>query len=110
MLPFEVTPGESGREKVNRVQSGDDLATDQQLLQIVAVAQFFVRQDAKPEVFSNRAVGVRFNHSRVQHSGLLAADVPRCLAAEIPNPKQQKSQWAGLSKLWDLGFGISRAG
>jgi hypothetical protein len=68
MLPFEKRKRVSGREKVDRIQRGDDLTTDQQLLQIVAVAQCFVRQDAKPEVVSSGAGRVRFNDSRVQHN------------------------------------------
>src|SRR5687768_8840044 len=90
MLPFGTEWWGSGREKVDRIQRGDDLTTDQQLLQIVAVAQFFIRQEVEPEVFSIRAAGVRSNHSRVQHiPSSLAADVPRRLAAEIPDPKHQ---------------------
>lgn len=62
----------SGREKVDRIQRGDDLATDQQLLQIVAIAQFFVAQEARPEVFTNRSARVRFNDGRVQHDSLFS--------------------------------------
>ena len=53
MLPFEAMGSGSGREKIDRVERGDDLATDHQLLQIVAIAEVFVRQDAEPEVIGN---------------------------------------------------------
>jgi hypothetical protein len=38
------------REKVNGIQGGDDLATDQQLLQIVAITELFVAEDADPKI------------------------------------------------------------
>jgi len=38
------------REKFNGIQRGDDLTTDQQLLQIVAITELFVAEDADPKI------------------------------------------------------------
>jgi hypothetical protein len=55
------------REKIDRVQRGDDLTTDNQFLEIVAIAQFFVRQNAEPEILGKGPSGVRFDDSRIKH-------------------------------------------
>lgn|GEM_PF-6567379 len=38
------------REKVNGIQRRDDFTTDQQLLQIVAITELFVAEDADPKI------------------------------------------------------------
>lgn len=38
------------REKVNGIQRGDDFTTDQQLLQIIAIPELFVAEDADPKI------------------------------------------------------------
>src|SRR5687768_10744202 len=111
MLPFGMIGRGSGREKVDRVQRGDDLTTDQQFLQIVAVAQFFIRQDVEPEVVNNRAAGVRFDHSRVQHAQLFSSGCARPPDGgnpKWPEPKSQTPKYprASRSDLWSLGFGL----
>jgi hypothetical protein len=38
------------REKINGIQRGDDFTTDQQLLQIVAITELFVAENADPKI------------------------------------------------------------
>jgi hypothetical protein len=40
----------SGREELHRIERRNDLATGDQLLEVVAVAQGFVFEDANPEI------------------------------------------------------------
>jgi hypothetical protein len=48
--PFVRTRNLLRREKVNSIQRGDDFTADQQLLQIVAIAELFVPEDALPKI------------------------------------------------------------
>lgn len=45
-----LNPNLLRREKINGIQRGDDLTTDQQLLQIVAITELFVAEDAHPKI------------------------------------------------------------
>ena len=38
------------REKIHGIERGDDFTTDQQLLQIVAITELFVAEDADPKI------------------------------------------------------------
>ena len=48
--PFARTRNLSRREEVNGIQRGDDFTACQQLLQIVAIAELFVPEDADPKI------------------------------------------------------------
>jgi hypothetical protein len=39
-----------GREKIDAIQRGDDFTAHEQLLQVVAVTELFVTEDADPKV------------------------------------------------------------
>jgi hypothetical protein len=61
-----------GREEIDPVEGGDDLAACEQFLQIVAIAELFVAEKAEPESFGRRTSRVRFDHgSRIEHGRLL---------------------------------------
>ena len=38
------------RQKFNGIQRGDDFTTDQQLLQVIAITELFVAEDAHPKI------------------------------------------------------------
>jgi hypothetical protein len=60
------------REELNAIERGDDFTANEQLLQIVAIAEPFVAKEAKPEIFGDETDGVRFDEgSRIEHARLL---------------------------------------
>jgi hypothetical protein len=68
LLGNERGKNSSSREKIDAVESSDDFAANHQLLQIVAIAQFFVGHEAKPEIVRGKILLPRFNHqSRIEH-------------------------------------------
>jgi len=38
------------REKIDGIERGDDFTSNEQLLQIVAVAEFFIAEEAAPKI------------------------------------------------------------
>ena len=48
--PFGRTRNLSRREKIDGIERGDDFTAGQQLLQIVAIAELFVPEDADPKI------------------------------------------------------------
>lgn len=38
------------REKIDAIQRGDDFTAHEQLLQVVAITEFLIAQDAEPEI------------------------------------------------------------
>jgi hypothetical protein len=109
LLPGVIDQTASGRDKFYRIQRRDELATDHDLLQIVAIAERFVIEKAKPKIgifliHRNDAGGI--DHETV----LKQRTCHRGFAAEIPgsNPKTQMNETAALQNLelgaWDLEF------
>jgi hypothetical protein len=45
-----VNPKSLSCEKFNGIQRGDDFTTDQQLLQIVAITELLIAEDARPKI------------------------------------------------------------
>jgi hypothetical protein len=43
-------PGVLRREKIDAIQRGDNLTTGEQLLQVIAIAEIFVAEDAQPKI------------------------------------------------------------
>ena len=87
----------SSREKIDRIQRGDDLTTDQQFLQIVAIAQFFVGQDAEPEVFGNGPGGVRFDDIRIEHTSLFSSARAKTLCGQSAVALRQAKMGGGVA-------------
>jgi hypothetical protein len=70
--PFVRTQNLLRREEIDAIERGDDLTANEQLLQIVAIAELFVANEAEPEIFGDGTDGVRFDESsRIEHARLL---------------------------------------
>jgi hypothetical protein len=60
------------REEINAIERGDDFTANEQLLQIVAIAELLVAKEAEPEIFGDETDGVRSDEgSRIEHARLL---------------------------------------
>lgn len=92
------------REKIDAIERGDDFTTNEQLLQIVAVAKLFVAQDAKPEIRRGDLLFVQFNEALWnEHADFLST--ARATPPDGGNPKFQEPKSQAF-RAWSLEFGI----
>jgi hypothetical protein len=98
-------PNRLRREKIDAIERRDDLTANQQLLQIVAIAELVIAQDAEPKIRGGSFLFVQFHEGlRNEHADVLSttrATPPERRKSEIP-----KAQFPGILEpgVWNLGF------
>ena len=86
--PFSRRRNLSGREKIDGIERGDDFTAGQQLLQIVAIAELFIPEEADPKIRGAPPGFVRFGEGRGnEHADFLSTT--RATPPEGGNPKFQ---------------------
>lgn len=98
----------SGREKLHGIERCDDLATHDQLLEVVEMAQRFVSEDPRPEVAWQGIGGLPIERqSRIKHGDFLSnarATAPAASRRKSQIPGSKSQMVCGLNPR--LGFGF----
>jgi hypothetical protein len=109
LLPGVIDQTASSREQFYRIHRRDQLATDHDLFQIIAISERFVIEKAKPKIGAlrvHRNDSGRIEHGRPLSNAHATAASPQ--KSQVPNPKTQMNETAALQNLelgaWDLEF------
>jgi hypothetical protein len=94
-------PRQLRREKIDPIKRGDDFATNDQLLQIVAIAQLLVAKNAQPKICVDIPVCVGLDQGGWNEHG----DFLSTARATPPVGGNSKSQSPSPIPCGSLGFG-----
>jgi hypothetical protein len=93
------------RQKIDAIQRGDNFTADEQLLQIIAVAELFVAEDADPKVGGGVSVLVGLDEGRRnEHGDFLSTARATPLTAALPN-SQSPTIGPWIFGTWDFVIG-----